>query len=77
MKYYVTRNFIAPETADTITNVCPSKPLSPACLLAKSQYSSMIAGINPYNVYGYCFSDTTSVEFRDNDTPFPYTPWSV
>jgi serine carboxypeptidase-like clade 2 len=74
LKYYITRNFIAPETADVINNVCPKLPLAPKCLLAMRQYQTQISGINPYNVYGYCFSDTSDSKF---DEPLPYTPWAV
>lgn len=39
-------------------------------------FDCLTSNINPYNVYGYCYQDTTPDELKvDHGVRFPYTSW--
>eukprot|EP01016_Furgasonia_blochmanni_P037192 TRINITY_DN4347_c0_g2_i4.p1 TRINITY_DN4347_c0_g2~~TRINITY_DN4347_c0_g2_i4.p1 ORF type:complete len:344 (-),score=43.38 TRINITY_DN4347_c0_g2_i4:66-1097(-) len=69
------------ELRDMIETSCKIDPVSHRCKFAKARIDQVTWGINPYNIYGYCYVDPTLLSNRNESVPknkhkLPYTPWA-
>lgn len=58
------RNFIDKTNQFILDHQCNINANSASCKIAKASLNKALDQINPYNVYGYCWSDSTSAEFK-------------
>jgi serine carboxypeptidase-like clade 2 len=76
VKFMLDHEFTDPETARSIHDNCNLSLTAFKCTKAMSKYTSDIDRLNVYNVYGYCYDDSTPREFKEkNAFAHPYTPW--
>jgi hypothetical protein len=75
--YIINRNFYDPATKFILTHQCAIDPNSVLCKEAQAKSDLILASVNPYGIYSYCWDDSTIDEFKvsEKKSRFPYTPW--